>query len=40
MNSVCLMTLNCVKLGRAVIFMKYLARVVSLIFLAKNFSLE
>ena len=30
------MTLNRVKLGRAVNFMKYLASVVSLIFLAKN----
>ena len=30
------MTLNCVKLGRAVTFMKYLASVVSLIFLAKT----
>ena len=30
------MTLNCVKLGRAVIFMKYLTSVVSLIFLAKS----
>ena len=30
------MTLNCVKLGRAVTFMKYLAGVVSLIFLAKT----
>ena len=30
------MTLNRVKLGRAVIFMKYLANVVSLIFLPKN----
>ena len=29
------MTLNCVKLGRAVTFMKYLARIVFLIFLAK-----
>ena len=29
------MTLNCVKLGRAVTFMKYLAGVVSLIFLPK-----
>ena len=30
------MTLNCVKLGRAVSFMKYLASVASLIFLAKT----
>ena len=30
------MTLNCVRLGRAVTFMKYLASVVSLIFLAKT----
>ena len=30
------MTLNCAKLGRAVTFMKYLARVVSLIYLAKT----
>ena len=30
------MTLNCVKLGRAVTFMKYLASVVSLIFLVKS----
>ena len=30
------MTLNCVKLGRAVTFTKYLASVVSLIFLAKT----
>ena len=30
------MTLNRVKLGRAVTFMKYLANVVSLIFLAKT----
>ena len=30
------MTLNCVKLGRAVTFMKYLASVVSLIFLVKT----
>ena len=30
------MTLNCIKLGRAVTFMKYLAGVVSLIFLAKT----
>ena len=30
------MTLNCVKLGRAVTFMKYLASVVSLIFLPKT----
>ena len=30
------MTLNCVKLGRAVTFMKYLASVVSLTFLAKT----
>ena len=30
------MTLNCVKLGRAVTFMKYLASVVSLIFPAKT----
>ena len=30
------MTLNCVKLGRAVAFMKYLASVVSLIFLEKT----
>ena len=29
------MTLNCVKLGRAVTFMKYLASIVFLIFLAK-----
>ena len=31
------MTLNCVKLGRAVTFTKYLASVVCLIFLAKTF---
>ena len=30
------MTLNCVKLGRAVTFVKYLASVVSLIFLPKT----
>ena len=30
------MTLNCVKLGRAVTFMDYLASVVSLIFLPKT----
>ena len=30
------MTLNCVKLGRAVTFMKYLASIVSLIFLVKT----
>ena len=30
------MTLNCVKLGRAITFMKYLASVVLLIFLAKT----
>ena len=30
------MTLNCVKLGLAVTFMKYLASIVSLIFLAKT----
>ena len=30
------MTLNCVKLGRAFTFMKYLASVVSLIFLPKT----
>ena len=30
------MTLNCVKLGRAVTFMKYLASVVSLTFLPKT----
>ena len=30
------MTLNCVKLGHAVTFMKYLASIVSLIFLAKT----
>ena len=30
------MTLNCVKLGRAVTFMKYLASLVSLIFLAET----
>ena len=30
------MTLNCVKLGRAVAFMKYLASVVSLIFQVKT----
>ena len=30
------MTLNCLKLGSAVTFMKYLAGVVSLIFLAKT----
>ena len=30
------MNLNCVKLGRAVTFMKYLASVVSLTFLAKT----
>ena len=30
------MTLNSVKLGRVVTFMKYLARVFSLIFLAKT----
>ena len=36
MNSnICLITLNRVKLGRAVTFMKYLASVVSLIYLAK-----
>ena len=34
------MTLNCIKLGRAVTFMKYLASVVSLIFLTKTFNLE
>ena len=31
-----LMTVNCVKLGRAVTFKKYLASVVSLMFLAKT----
>ena len=40
MNSIYLpndsMTLNCVKLGRAVAFIKYLASVVSLIFLPKT----
>ena len=37
MNSIySLMTFNCVKLGCEVIFKKYLARVVSLIFLAKT----
>ena len=36
MNSICLMTLNCIELGRAVTFMKYLASVVYLIFLAKT----
>ena len=37
MNSIfCLMTLNRVKLGRAVFFMKYLANVVSLTFLPKT----
>ena len=36
MNSICLMTLDRVKLGRAVTFMKYLASVVSLIFLPKT----
>ena len=36
MNSICLTTLNRVKLGRAVTFMKYLASVVSLIFLPKT----
>ena len=30
------MTLNCVKLGRVVIFVKYLASAVSLIFLVKT----
>ena len=30
------MALNCVKLGRAATFMKYLASVVSLVFLAKT----
>ena len=30
------MSLNCVKLGRAITFMTYLAKVVSLIFLAKT----
>ena len=36
MNSIySLMTLNCVKLGRAATFMKYRASVVSLVFLAK-----
>ena len=30
------MTFNCVKLGRAVTFMKYLASLVSLIFLAET----
>ena len=30
------MTLNCVKLGRAVAFIKYLASVVSLVFLPKT----
>ena len=30
------MTLNCLKLGRAVIFMKYVASVISLIYLAKT----
>ena len=36
MNSIRLMTLNRVKLERAVTFIKYLASAVSLIFLAKN----
>ena len=35
--SLCLMTLNCLKLGRAVTLMKYLASVVSLIFPPKPF---
>ena len=30
------MSLNCVKLGHAVTFMKYLASIISLIFLAKT----
>ena len=30
------MTLNCIKLGHAFTFMKYLARVISLIFLPKT----
>ena len=30
------MTLNCVKLGRAVTFMKYFASVISLIYLAES----
>ena len=34
------MTLNRVKLGRAITFMKYIASVVSLIFLPKNLNLE
>ena len=34
------MALNRVKLGRAVTFMKFLARVVSLIFLPTNFNLK
>ena len=33
-----IMTLNCVKLGGAVTLMKYLASVVSLIFLTKTFT--
>ena len=32
------MTLNCVKLGRAITFMKYLASVVSLIFPQKTWN--
>ena len=34
MNSVYSMSLNCIKLGRAVTYIKYLASVVTLIFLA------
>ena len=34
------MNLNCVKLGRAVTFMKYIASAVSLIVFNKNFNLE
>ena len=34
------MTLNCGKLGRPVTFMKYLASVVSLIFLPETLSME
>ena len=37
MNSICLITLNPVKLGHAVTFMKYLASAISLLFLAKTF---
>ena len=36
MDSIRLMTLNRIKLGRAVTFMKYLASIVSLIFLVKT----